>query len=294
MHKANAARQVQEGVRHGALGNDANVRTVSAEIKLRAVRDYWNNHVDDWKVAKSEPGTAEFFREIEEYRFEKLHYLPRVVDFGGHAGQSVLDVGCGVGNDTSRFARGGALVTGIDLAPHSVDLAKRNFAQRGLKGDFLVMNGERMDFPSNHFDVVYCHTVLHFTPNPERMIAEIHRVLKPGGEAILMTVNRRSWLRFLQIVAKVEVDYLDAPVFHTYTIAEFRRLLGVFSRVKLVPERFPVATKVHGGLKAALFNTVFVSAFGLLPKSVIRNSGHHLMAFCGKDEPAPPSAGKAR
>ena len=95
---------------------------------LAAVREYWNNHIHDWKVARSEPGTAAFFEEIEAYRFEKLEYLAQVVDFfNGYAGKSVLDVGCGVGNDLSRFCRGGAIVTGIDLAPHSIELARSNF-----------------------------------------------------------------------------------------------------------------------------------------------------------------------
>jgi len=250
--------------------------------ELEAVRSFWNGHVHDWKVAKSEAGTHEFFLEIEAYRFEKLAYLPRLVKFDGYAGRSLLDVGCGVGNDLARFARHGAKVTGIDLAPHSIDLARSNFAQRGLEGDFVVMDGEAMSFPDNTFDVVYCHTVLHFTPNPGRMIAEIERVLKPGGEAILMTVNRNSWLNFMHRIAKVEIDHLDSPIFYRYSIEEFRRMLDVFEDVRIVPERFPVRTKVHSGLKAKLFNTVFVDVFNMLPRRVVRNTGHHLMAFCRK------------
>ena len=250
--------------------------------QLDAVRHFWNNHIHDWKVAKSEAGTAAFFEEIEDYRFEKLHYLPKLVDFGGYPGQSVLDVGCGVGNDLSRFARGGAQVTGIDLAPHSIELAKRNFQQRGLTGEFLVMDGERMALPDDHFDLVYCHTVLHFTPQPGRMISEIHRVLKPGKTAILMTVNRRSWLTVMHRIAKVKIDHLDSPVFFKYTIAEFRHMLREFAEVEIVPERFPVPTKVHGGLKARLFNGGFVSLFNSLPRSWVRNTGHHLIAFCKK------------
>lgn len=249
---------------------------------LESVRRFWNEHIHDWKVARSEAGTKEFFEEIETYRFEKLHYLPRLVDFNAYAGKQVLDVGCGVGNDLSRFARGGALVTGIDLAEHSIELAKRNFEQRELSGDFHVMDGEQLTFEDESFDLLYCHTVLHFTPRPDRMVKEIHRVLKRDGTAILMTVNRRSWLSILHRVMSVEIDHLDAPVFYSYTAKEFREMLSCFANVTIVPERFPVRTKVHEGLKARLFNALFVDVFNLLPKALVRRFGHHLMAFVSK------------
>lgn len=249
---------------------------------LAVVRKFWDNHVHDWKVARSEVGSKAFFLEIEEYRFEKLHYLPQLVDFNAYRGKRVLDVGCGVGNDLSRFAKGGAEVTGIDLAKHSVNLARRNFDQRALKGEFYLMNGEALELPDASFDLVYCHTVLHFTPNPERMVREIHRVLKPDGEAIIMTVNRRSWLNFLHKLMKVDIDHLDAPVFHMYTVSEFRRLLAPFANVTIIPERFPVRTKVHSGLRAKLYNSFFVDLYNALPRSWTRNSGHHLMAFVHK------------
>jgi 2-polyprenyl-3-methyl-5-hydroxy-6-metoxy-1,4-benzoquinol methylase len=251
---------------------------------LGEVREFWENNVHDWKVAKSEAGTAAFFRETEEYRFEKLHYLPKLVDFNGFAGQRLLDLGCGVGNDLSRFAQGGAEVVGVDLAPHSVDLATSNFAQRGLTGDFRVMNGEDLEFEDNSFDVVYCHTVLHFTPHPAAMVREIHRVLKPGGLAIIMTVNKRSWLNLLHKVMSIKIDHLDAPVFHRYTSSQFRSLLGPFRDVKIVPERFPVATKVHEGWKAKAFNLAFVRVFNLIPRPLVRHTGHHLIAFARKEE----------
>jgi len=250
--------------------------------ELDAVRRYWDAHVHDWKIAKAEAGSKAFFEETEAYRFEKLHYLPRLVDFAGFAGQRLLDVGCGLGNDLSRFARGGARVTGVDLSARAIELARANFAQRGLTGEFRVMDGEALEFPDASFDVVYCHTVLHFTPHPDRMVREVHRVLKPGGQAILMTVNRNSWLFRLQKLMKVEIDYPDSPVFRKFSIAEFRRMLSPFAAVEIVPERFPVATKVHGGLKARLFNAVFVGAFNALPRSLSRPTGHHLMAFCRK------------
>ena len=246
------------------------------------VKEFWNNHVHDWKVAKSLAGTLDFFLEIEEYRFEKLHYLPKLVNFGGYNGGKVLDVGCGTGNDLSRFAKGGAEVTGIDLAEHSIDLARKNFSLRGLSGNFLVMDGEKMDFEDNSFDMVYCHTVVHFTPEPKKMIQEIQRVLRPGGHAIIMTVNRYSWLNVLHKLMKVEIDHLDAPIFYMYSANEFNKMLIKFDEIKIVPERFPVPTKVHSGIKAFLYNKLFVDLYNALPKSLTKKSGHHLMAFCEK------------
>jgi ubiquinone/menaquinone biosynthesis C-methylase UbiE len=254
----------------------------AASPQIDAVRDYWDGHVHDWKVARSPAGTREFFEEIEAYRYEKLHYLPRLVNFGGWAGKRLLDVGCGVGNDLSRFAKGGAKCTGIDLAPHSIELALANFGQRGLQAEFFVMDGEQLVFPDDTFDAVFCHTVLHFTPDPDRMVREIHRVLRPGGTAILMTVNSRSWLNRIQRLISLEIDHLDAPVFRQFTIAEFRALLAPFANVEIVPERFPVATKVHSGMKALLFNGLFVGTFNALPRAMTRGTGHHLMAFCEK------------
>lgn len=255
---------------------------------LAAVRAYWNGHIHDWKVARAPAGSKEFFEEIEAYRYEKLDYLPRLVNFASYSGKRVLDVGCGVGNDLSRFARHGAEVVGIDLAERSIELARDNFRQRGLAGEFHVMDGEQLEFRDDSFDLVFCHTVLHFTPQPRRMVEQIHRVLRPGGEAILMTVNRRSWLNLLQKVMRVEVDHLDAPIFRQFTAAEFRNLLAPFPHVRIVAERFPVPTKVHGGLKGRLYNALFVDLFNVLPRRWVRWSGHHLMAFASK--PAPASA----
>lgn len=254
----------------------------SPDASIDAVRDFWNNHVHDWKVAKSPAGTKAFFEEIEEYRYEKLDYLPAAVGFERFAGKTVLDLGCGVGNDLTRFVKAGAIVTGVDLAEHSIQLARDNFRFRGLEGEFMIMNGERLSLPDDSFDAVFCHTVLHFTPDPAAMVAEIHRVLKPGGEAILMTVNRRSWMNLLHKVMKVEIDHLDSPVFYQFTIDEFRDLLAPFADVRIVPHRFPVRTKVHGGLKGKLFNLLFVDVFNALPRSWVRRSGHHLIAYARK------------
>ena len=245
---------------------------------IDAIRSYWNERIHDLEIARHPVGSKEFFEELAAYRYEKLDYLPRIVDFAGYRGKKLLEIGCGVGLDLVRFAHGGAVVTGVDLAEVSVNLAKKNFGFNSVTGDLLVMNGERLEFGGGSFDVVYAHGVLQYTANIRAMIGEIRRILKPGGEAILMVYNRYSWLNFMSKLFGVKLEHEDAPVLNTFSIPQFRKLLSEFSRVEIIPERFPVPTRLHHGIKAAVYNGVFVSAFNMLPRPVIRPLGWHLMA----------------
>jgi SAM-dependent methyltransferase len=251
-------------------------------VTTDAVRRYWNERIHDLEMTTHPPGSREFFADLDAYRFDKLRYLPELVDFGGFAGCRLLEVGCGIGTDLARFARGGAVVTGIDLSQTAIDLAAKNFAGLGISGDLRVGDGEALPFPDASFDVVYGHGVLQYAVRPERIVAEAHRVLVPGGQAIFMAYNRRSWLNGLSKVMKVALEHEDAPVLRKYTIGEFRALLAPFAAVRIVPERFPVKSRLHGGWKGAAFNTLFVGAFNALPRALVRPLGWHLMAFCRK------------
>jgi ubiquinone/menaquinone biosynthesis C-methylase UbiE len=249
---------------------------------IAAIGAYWNDHIHDLEIATEPVGSAGFFRELDEYRFDKLRYLPQVVDFSGYTGKTLLEVGCGAGIDLVRFARGGAIVTGVDLAEVSIDLAKENFAQNGLEADLRVMNGEALTFPDSSFDVVYGHGVLQYTADAPQMVREMHRVLKPGGEAIFMVYNKYSWLNALSKLMKVDLEHQDAPVLKKYSIGEFKAMLRSFAQVRIAPERFPVESRLHHGLKAALYNKVFVKTFNILPRFLVRPTGWHIMAFATK------------
>jgi hypothetical protein len=83
-------------------------------------------------------------------------------------------------------------------------------------------------------------------------------------------------------LTNVALEHEDAPVLNKYSIAEFRALLAPFASVEIVPERFPVRSKLHGGVTGLLFNTFFVGAFNTLQRSWVRRFGWHLMAFCRK------------
>ena len=250
---------------------------------IDAIQRYWNHRIHDLEMTDAEVGTKAFFDDLDEYRFDKLRYLPEVVDFSAYPGQQLLEIGCGIGTDLVRFARGGARVTGVDLAATAIDLARKNFALNGLAPEQLqVGNGEQLPFANHSFDIVYAHGVIQYTANPAALIAEAHRVLRPGGTGIFMVYNRVSWLNALSKVMKVPLEHEDAPVLKKYSMAEYRALLGPFAKVRIVPERFPVKSRLHGGWKGVAFNTLFVGTFNALPRSWVRTLGWHLMAFCTK------------
>ncbi len=246
------------------------------------VRAYWNRHIHDLEITKHPVGSRGFFDDLDQYHFEKLHHLLRLVAFDGYRGRSVLEVGCGAGVDLVRFARGGAEVTGIDLAASAIDLARANFEQQGLHARLEVADGEHLPFPDNSFDFVFAHGVVQYTADPRQLVEECRRVLKPGGEAVFQVYNRISWLNALGKLMKVGLEHDDAPVLLKFSIGEFRRLVAGFSEVKIVPERFPVTSRLHGGWKGAVYNGLFVSTFNALPRSFVRRFGWHLLAFCRK------------
>jgi SAM-dependent methyltransferase len=247
-----------------------------------AVRAYWNDHIHDLDISSHTPGSREFFADLDQYHFEKLHHLPRLVDFTAYRGKRVLDVGCGAGTDLVRFAKGGAVVSGVDLSSSAIALAKQNFAQQGLAADLREADGEKLPFDDNSFDLVFAHGVVQYTASDHALVDECRRVLKPGGTAVFQVYNRVSWLNGLSKVMKVPLEHEDAPVLKRYSAREFRALLTAFRDVRIVEERFPVKSRLHGGWKGTLFNTFFVGTFNALPRAWVRRFGWHLLAFCTK------------
>jgi SAM-dependent methyltransferase len=246
------------------------------------VREYWNRHIHDLEITRHPAGSPAFFADLDQYHFEKLHHLPRLIKFDGYRGRKVLEVGCGAGTDLVRFARGGAIVTGVDIAPSAIELARQNFGQQGLQADLHVADGEHLPFPDSTFELVYAHGVVQYTADPAALVAECRRVLQPGGEAIFQVYNRISWLNALSKLMKVPLEHEDAPVVEKYSDGEFRALLREFRDIHVVQERFPVKSRLHGGWKGRLFNTFFVGAFNALPRGLVRRYGWHLLAFCRK------------
>jgi SAM-dependent methyltransferase len=125
--------------------------------------------------------------------------------------------------------------------------------------------------------------VIQYAADDAAVVRECHRVLRPGGLAMFQVYNRVSWLHLLSRVMKVPLEHEDAPVLRRYSIGEFRRLLREFASVDIVPERFPVRSRLHKGWKGAVYNAAFVGTFNALPRAWVRRFGWHLLAFCRKE-----------
>jgi len=172
---------------------------MSVDLKQQ-VRDFWNANPCGTKFSEKEIGTKEFFDSIKQHRYSTEWHIPQVVQFERWRGRNVLEIGCGLGTDAVEFARAGANYTGIDLTPRSIELVARRFEMLGLSGRLRVADAESLPFEAEEFDLVYSHGVLHHTPDPQKAFDEIHRVLKPGGTAMIMLYHKNSYNYYVNIM----------------------------------------------------------------------------------------------
>jgi len=169
-------------------------QVATGDVYKDQVQNQWNNTPVGSETARAtQPHTLEWFLELERYRYGVYApWMPRVMEFAGHAGEQLLEIGGGLGTDLAQFAKHGAHVTDVDLSEGHLQLAQENFRLRGLTGRFVHHDAESLPFDAGSFDLVYSNGVLHHTPNTKRTVEEIHRVLKPGGRAIVMVYAENS------------------------------------------------------------------------------------------------------
>jgi 2-polyprenyl-6-hydroxyphenyl methylase / 3-demethylubiquinone-9 3-methyltransferase len=118
----------------------------------------------------------------------------------------VLDVGCGGGLLAETLARAGAQVTAIDLAPSMVETARLHALDSGLTIDYRVEDAERLlNTQAGKYDVVTCMEMLEHVPDPAASIAVLARLVRPGGDLFVSTINR-NFKSFL--LAIVGAEYL--------------------------------------------------------------------------------------
>jgi ubiquinone/menaquinone biosynthesis C-methylase UbiE len=176
-----------------------------------AVDTYWTEHT----VNSTPFATAEESARYLEWRFDEY---PLFREFSGlwgdHAGETVLDYGCGPGDDLTGLAlhSGAARLVGLDVSASALALTARRLALHGIEPDRVSLRQVRDGTPEipledASVDYVNCGGVLHHTSSPERLLAELRRVLRPGGRAFVMVYNSDSiWLHLYVAYEKMLHD----------------------------------------------------------------------------------------
>src|SRR6266478_3269862 len=178
-----------------------------------AVKAYWEREpcgTSPWITGEKERQSAEWFKSVERHRYEQEPHIPEVARFERGKGARLLEIGVGAGVDHLQWAKAGAVCHGVDLTDAS-------------------------------FDIVYSWGVIHHSERPEKIVDEIHRVLRPGGKFIGMLYKRHSlvtyklWVRNALLTGRPERSLADVLANHmesegtkAYQPDELRAMFGRF------------------------------------------------------------------
>jgi len=176
-----------------------------------AVDSFWTEHT----VNSTPFATARKSARYLDWRFEEY---PLFREFSGlwgdRAGETVLDYGCGPGDDLTGLAlySGAAHLIGLDVSASALGLTARRLALHGIAADRVTLRQVQDGTPEipledASVDYVNCGGVLHHTSSPERLLAELRRVLRPDGRAFVMVYNSDSvWLHLYVAYEKMLHD----------------------------------------------------------------------------------------
>jgi ubiquinone/menaquinone biosynthesis C-methylase UbiE len=167
-------------------------------------------------------------------------------------GGTVLEIGCGRGAGVEVILRqfAAAHVSGVDLDPLQIERARKRL-QGKYPGQVTLMQGdaERLPFSDANFDAVFDFGALHHVPDWQRSIAEIHRVLKPGGTFFFEEVTRAALQRWIYR------KFLEHPTENRFSETEFMMELARHG------------LKSVGPLRHTLFGDIFIGVANLAQPS---------------------------
>lgn len=216
------------------------------DVSNLEVRRYWEREACGTSPVITGPlveFSPEWFARIEEHRYAAEPMIHAVAQFTRHRGKKLLEVGVGAGTDHLQWARAGCETWGVDLTDKAIETTRRRLELHGFESSLQRIDAEVLPFPDASFDLVYSWGVIHHSDHPEAVVAEIRRVLRPGGQFIGMLYHRRSvntlkfWVRFALLTGRPWRSLRDVIWHHMESIgtkcyepAEVRRLFDGFAQ----------------------------------------------------------------
>jgi len=177
------------------------------------IRKFWNenpvgSNFIDYQKDRS------FYEQYDAFRYRTEGHILQELDAIDFAGKKTLEIGLGQGADSMQLIERGALYYGIDLTEESVRRVKERFHLFNKPyQEVTVANAEKIPYEDNSFDIVYSHGVIHHSPRIGAIVAEIHRVLKPGGQAVIMLYYKKSFNYYISIALLRRAGLLGLTVF---------------------------------------------------------------------------------
>jgi len=268
----------------------------------------------DWhKTIIPAEGTREFYEEIDRRFFSSSSFyrdplisarrFQRWIPFDLLRGKRVLEIGCGLGSHAQLMSEAGCNLTCIDLTDRAVENTRRRLDLCGLPADVRRMDAEKMGFADGEFDFVWSWGVIHHSAHTERILEQVYRVLKPGGEFRFMVYHRPSLSglyslgrgffagKFFQGMSAAQVlsFYTDGYLARFYTRRELRDFLLRFGFARIETrvlgqktELLPLSGKgAVGSLKRVLLRAIP----DRVAEQVLSAAGYFLFAVAHKDAP---------
>lgn len=188
----------------------------------------YDNIADDWWS-----DDIRWVRSLKNMVPGRLAWFDRRIDW---TGKQVLDLGCAGGFMAEALTERGALVTGIDPAARAIGAARSRADKMGQSIRYDVGLGEDLPYPENSFDAVVCVDVLEHVSSLTQVLAEVARVLKPGGQFLYDTINRNPLSRLVTItVAEDLLRLLPKGTHDPQMFITPRELSVALSNAGLVP-----------------------------------------------------------
>lgn len=214
------------------------------ELK-KQVHDFWNKVSCGEELYLTHAGREGYLEEAK-IRYALEPYILEFARFDEMRGLKVLEIGVGLGADHQKFAEAGANLWGIDLTERAIEHTRRRLEAFGLSSNLAVGDAEALDFSGESFDRVYSWGVLHHSPDTQKSVSEVWRVLKQGGRASIMIYHKSSmvgfmlWIRYALLrlrpwmpLGEIYAQYLESPGTKAYSVNEARQLFSTFSEVRI-------------------------------------------------------------
>ena len=248
-------------------------------------RNWWESHPMryDWNEAiPHQEFSQEFYLEVDRRFFGSARsFAPwksvpfdSLINFAALKAKHVLEIGVGNGSHAQLLASHAKSFTGIDLTDFAVRSTSERMRCFQLQARILRMDAERMDFDDSSFDFIWTWGVIHHSSNTRRILEEMHRVLKPQGEAIVMVYHRGFWNYYfmgtlLSIAEKAALkrtslhetvqSSTDGAMARFYSISEWKQLVSdlfAVREIRVLGQKTDLVPLPGGSFKNAVLSLI--------------------------------------